>query len=408
MLLTVGVSGYLYVKIPKGFFPQQDTGRLQGQVQGQQHISYQALVEKAKWFEEQVRADPDVDTVGITAGSNGGGYGGGASAQIFVQLKEKRDTTPDQVIARIRHKTSGMPGRNLVPAVPAGPPHRRPAKQRPVSVHAADTGSRSARQVGPAGSRQALDAAGDRGREFRPAEFRPVLERHHRSRYRFAPRPDRAGGRQRALRRVRPAPGLDDVQVDQPVSCGARARAAVVGEPGFPEQDLRADAERPLGSAIDVRPFHSRASRRCSCRTRASSPPPRFRSIWWMAYSLSDAVLAINKAEIEMGLPTSITGKFAGTAQAFQDSLSQPADPDPDRASGRLHHSRHSLRKPDSSADHHLDAAFGGRRRADRAGAVQDGAVHHCHDRHHSADRHRQEKRHHDDRFRAGRRAHRA
>src|SRR6202167_72931 len=44
MLATVGVSGYLYVKIPKGFFPQQDTGRLYGQVQGQQHISYQSLV----------------------------------------------------------------------------------------------------------------------------------------------------------------------------------------------------------------------------------------------------------------------------------------------------------------------------------------------------------------------------
>src|SRR6185437_1182226 len=68
MLLTVGVSGYLYVKIPKGFFPQQDTGRLYGNVRGQQHISYQALVEKAKWYEEQVRADPDVDTIGITAG----------------------------------------------------------------------------------------------------------------------------------------------------------------------------------------------------------------------------------------------------------------------------------------------------------------------------------------------------
>ena len=59
MLLTVGVSGYLYVKIPKGFFPQQDTGRLQGQINGQQHISYQSLVEKTKWFEEQVASQTD-------------------------------------------------------------------------------------------------------------------------------------------------------------------------------------------------------------------------------------------------------------------------------------------------------------------------------------------------------------
>src|SRR5262249_17957372 len=55
VFLTIAVTGYLYVKVPKGFFPQQDTGRLGGFIVGQQHISYQALVEKAKWFEEKVR-----------------------------------------------------------------------------------------------------------------------------------------------------------------------------------------------------------------------------------------------------------------------------------------------------------------------------------------------------------------
>ena len=73
MVLTIGVNVYLYIKIPKGFFPQQDTGRLKGNVMGQQHISYQAMVEKAKWFEEQVRNDPDVETVNMIAGSSGGG-----------------------------------------------------------------------------------------------------------------------------------------------------------------------------------------------------------------------------------------------------------------------------------------------------------------------------------------------
>src|SRR5262249_60362843 len=55
VLLTVGVNVYLYAKVPKGFFPQQDTGRLEGNIVCEQHISYQSLVEKAKWFEEQVR-----------------------------------------------------------------------------------------------------------------------------------------------------------------------------------------------------------------------------------------------------------------------------------------------------------------------------------------------------------------
>ncbi len=114
LLLTMGVSVYLYIKIPKGFFPQQDTGRLYGNVVGEQHISYQSLVEKAKWFEEQVRQDPDVETVNMVAGTSGGGFGGN-QANINIQLKPVgvRKATSDQVIARLRRKTAGMPGATM-------------------------------------------------------------------------------------------------------------------------------------------------------------------------------------------------------------------------------------------------------------------------------------------------------
>jgi multidrug efflux pump len=118
MLLTIAVTVDLYIRIPKGFFPQQDTGRLQGNIVGQQHISYQSLVEKAKWYEEEVRTDPAVLTVNMTAGSNSGGFGGGNgnAASMNVQLKpenQRRGVTTDQVIARIRRKTGGMPGAQL-------------------------------------------------------------------------------------------------------------------------------------------------------------------------------------------------------------------------------------------------------------------------------------------------------
>ena len=115
LLLTMGINVYLYDKIPKGFFPQQDTGRLQGAVMGEQHISYQALVEKAKWFEEKIRMDPDVETVTMVAGTSGGGFGGANSAQINVQLKPVgvRKSTSDQVIARLRRQTSGVPGATM-------------------------------------------------------------------------------------------------------------------------------------------------------------------------------------------------------------------------------------------------------------------------------------------------------
>ena len=75
--MTIGVNVYLYIKVPKGFFPQQDTGRMQGQIQGQQHISFAALSEKLQYFEEQVRADPAVRTVDAFAGAGGRGGNSG-------------------------------------------------------------------------------------------------------------------------------------------------------------------------------------------------------------------------------------------------------------------------------------------------------------------------------------------
>ena len=114
VFLTMGVSVYLYDKIPKGFFPQQDTGRLQGAIMGEQHISYASLLAKSKWFEEKVRNDPDVETVTMVTGTSGGGFGGN-SAQLNVQLKPTgvRKSTSDQVVARLRRQTSGVPGATL-------------------------------------------------------------------------------------------------------------------------------------------------------------------------------------------------------------------------------------------------------------------------------------------------------
>ena len=235
MVVTIGVSVYLYIKIPKGFFPQQDTGRLQGQVQGQQHISYQALVEKAKWFEEQVRTDPAVDTVDDYRRGQRRRVRRRNYAQIFVQLKPKRKTTPDQVIARIRQKTSGMPGATLYlqsqQDIRIG--GRQSNAQYQYTLQTQDLDLLAL--WGPRVLDRLSSFAGTGGRQFRPAEFRAFVERHYRPRYRVPPGPDRAGGRQRALRRIRAAPGLDDVQIDQSVSRGAGAGAAMVGKPGLSE-----------------------------------------------------------------------------------------------------------------------------------------------------------------------------
>jgi multidrug efflux pump len=110
-LITIGVTGYLYVAIPKGFFPQQDTGRINGYIQGDQDISFAAMSEKLKAFNKIVMDDPAVDTV---AAFTGGGNGTSTS-RLFAQLKplDERKISADQVIARLRGKTSKIPGAQL-------------------------------------------------------------------------------------------------------------------------------------------------------------------------------------------------------------------------------------------------------------------------------------------------------
>ena len=71
-LATMGFSIYLYVIVPKGFFPQQDTGRLSGNIQASQDISFQAMRQKLTEVVEIIQSDPAVDTV---MGFAGGGEG---------------------------------------------------------------------------------------------------------------------------------------------------------------------------------------------------------------------------------------------------------------------------------------------------------------------------------------------
>jgi len=108
---TVCLNLYLFVQTPKGFFPQQDTGRFTGLIQGDQDLSFTAMSQKMRQFTDIVLQDPAVDTV--TSFSGGGS--GGSTARMFGQLKplSERKLSVDQVIARIRAKSAKIPGAAL-------------------------------------------------------------------------------------------------------------------------------------------------------------------------------------------------------------------------------------------------------------------------------------------------------
>jgi multidrug efflux pump len=107
---TVCVNVYLYVIVPKGFFPQQDTGRLSGFIQADQAISFQAMQKKLADFVEIVRQDPAVENV---IGFTGGGQRN--TGAMFMSLKPlaERKMSADMVIARLRGKLAREPGASL-------------------------------------------------------------------------------------------------------------------------------------------------------------------------------------------------------------------------------------------------------------------------------------------------------
>ncbi len=110
LFATVALNGYLYVTIPKGFFPQQDTGRLMGNIQGDQAISFQLMRQKLAQFLAIVKSDPAVDSVvGFTGGQQTN------SGFVFVTLKPSRvrHVSADLVVARLRKKLNAVAGARL-------------------------------------------------------------------------------------------------------------------------------------------------------------------------------------------------------------------------------------------------------------------------------------------------------
>ncbi len=111
MLSTIVLSVLLFIIVPKGFFPQQDTGRLNGTILAAQDISFQSMREKMTAIVDIIGKDPAVETVvAFTGGS--GGRATTNTGRMFIALKpmEKRKVSADQVIARLRKKISSVPG----------------------------------------------------------------------------------------------------------------------------------------------------------------------------------------------------------------------------------------------------------------------------------------------------------
>ncbi len=322
MAVTIGVSVYLYIKIPKGFFPQQDTGRMQGTILAEQDISYQALVQKALWFERQVRADPDVETVDMVAGTSGSGSGGN-QAQIWMQLKPigVRKSTADEVVARLRQKTAGMPGATMY---------------LQVSQDVRIGGRQSNAQYQYTLQSQDLKALGDWGPKILEALRQlPQIADVSTDQQNAGLSSNVVVDRDTASRLGLTAQSVDSALYD---AFGQRQVSTMyksinqyhvvlaLEQQWWESPDFLSKiyVQSPRGLSVPLSTFthFAQGNTPLALAHQGQFPSATVSFNLVEGYSLSDAVDAINRAELNMGVPASITGKFAGTAQAFEDSLS--------------------------------------------------------------------------------------
>ena len=315
-LATMVATVYLYTLVPKGFFPQQDTGRLNGNIQADQDTSFQAMQKKLSVFVNTVIEDPAVE-------SATGFLGGSAnSGRMFVALKPvgERDVSADQVIARLRGKLSHVPGANLFlsPVQDVRVGGRMGGAQYQYTLQADDSRElftwapkllRAFRQV-----KELTDVSSDQ--QDRGLQASLVIDRPTASRLGITPQTIDAT--------------LYDAFGQRPVSTMYTAlnqyHVILEVDPEFWQSPSGLSTVYVKGKDGNLVPLSAFTRYETTTAPLSVNHSGQFPSVTLSfnlppGVALGEAVDAINAAEAEMRLPSTIRGSFSGTAQAFQESL---------------------------------------------------------------------------------------
>ena len=354
LVAVIGMNVYLFVKIPKGFFPQQDTGQINGGLRADQSISFQALQSKLKQLVDIIRADPAVDTV---VGFTGGGRAGGGF--MFINLKPlgKRPSTADgqavggqAVIARLRPQLAKVTGISLflgtVQDLRGGGRSSNSTYQYTLkSDNIADLRKWAARLADQMKSQDALTDV-DTDQQENGVEAMVTVDKDSASRLGITSRDvDNAlyngfGQRQVATiysdinqykvimevaPRYRQSPeSLKDIYVPARVAGVGVANAASLVNPALREQST-GQALSPGSTMVPLS-----AIAKFSESPKASSVNHQDGELaTTVSYNLADgstlqqAQAAVKQAEAEIGLPNNVRGSFEGTARTAQESQGQ-------------------------------------------------------------------------------------
>jgi hydrophobe/amphiphile efflux-1 (HAE1) family protein len=325
-ILTFVLNIYLYILVPKGFFPQQDTGRIGGLIRGQMDASFDSMMPKVRQIAATVQADPGVENVMSFVGGGGPGGGGGNTGNMFVSLKPdaqrlRNGDGAEDIINRLRPKTAGIPGVQLYlqsfQELRIG--GRSSATQYQYSLTADNLNDLNEWAPKLMAAMQQLpelkDVATDQQDQGLRAQL--VIDRDTASRLGVSPLTidntlsDAFGQRQvsttyRPLNQYHVVMEVDEQYQKDPDSLKGIYVKSTTG------------AMVPLSA---VTHFESQRIP-LVVNHQSQSPAATLSFNLTPGASLSQATEAIEQARINIGMPSTIHGGFAGTAQAFQASLS--------------------------------------------------------------------------------------
>ncbi len=322
VLLTLAVNIVLFMYIPKGFFPEQDIGRLTGTIQASQDISFQAMRQKLSEVVDVIRQDPDVtDVVGFSGGPGGGGSTTN-TARMFVSLKpfEERKSTARQVINRLRGKLAQVAG---------APTYLQPVQDLRIGGFASAAlyqftlRGENLEELNTWGPRvlqkmrtlpELVDVNSDQ--QDKGLQSSLVIDRDTASRFGLTAQRiddtlyDAFGQRQVSITYT----PLNQYHVVMEVAPPYWQR---------PETLRQIYVHSPRGTEVPLSAFTRYQPTATPLSVNHLGQFPAVTTSFNLAkdVALGDAVEAIEAATKEMGLPASIRGSFLGTAEAFKASL---------------------------------------------------------------------------------------
>jgi multidrug efflux pump len=317
---TIALTVYLYLHIPQEFFPQQDTGRLTGSIQADQDTSAQAMAHLLGQFATAVGDDPAVDSV---IAFTGGGRGSSNTGNMFVSLKplSERKLSADMVIGRLRGKTARIPGATLFfqPVQDIRVGGRASAAQYQYTLQGDDLKELYDWAPKVLAKLRTLPELTDvnSDQQMRGLQASLTIDRATASRLGITPQM------------------IDDTLYD---AFGQRQVSTmykqlnqyhVVMEAGptftqSPDGLKHIYVKSNTGAQVPLSAFTQYAASNTPLAVNHSGQFPSVTISFNLqpGMALGNAVTAIEQAGHEMGLPVTIHGKFAGSAQAYRDSTS--------------------------------------------------------------------------------------